>query len=308
MLLFIGCPKPAEEMMVITGEVTSTFTNYAEVSGQVIDLGDGAIQYGHCYAKTSDVSINNSTTNLGNPKTGIFTSRLINLEPGTKYYVKAYLKNNINTAYGEEISFTTLQNTPITDIDGNVYNTVVIGSQTWMKEDLKTTKYKDGTTIPLVTDNAAWSTLTTPGYCWYNNDAATYKNTYGALYNWYTVNTGKLCPSGWHVPTNAEWTTLTTYVGGEEVAGGILKESGTTHWASPNAGATNETGFTALPSGNRSSDYGEFSAIGYYGAWWSSIELSPYAWLREMAWNDSIVDSFASGKRNGLAVRCTSDY
>ena len=136
--------------------------------------------------------------------------------------------------------------TPLTatDIDGNVYHTVTIGTQIWMVENLKTTRYNDGSPIPFVTDSSSWSNLTTPGYCWYNNDT-TNKNTYGALYNWFAVNTGKLAPTGWHVPTDDEWTTLTTYLGGESIAGGKLKETGTTHWRTPNAGATNEIGFTA---------------------------------------------------------------
>src|SRR5674476_633708 len=116
----------------------------------------------------------------------------------------------------------------VTDIEGNVYHTVKIGTQTWMVENLKTTKYKDGTAIPLVTDNKVWINLPTPAYCWYDNDATTYKNTYGALYNWYAVNTGKLAPTGWHIPTDAEWTTLQNYVGGELVAGDKMKA--TTLW------------------------------------------------------------------------------
>ena len=138
----------------------------------------------------------------------------------------------------------------VTDVDGNVYNTVTIGTQCWLQENLKTTKYKDGTSIPLVTDNSAWGSLSTPGYCWYNNDD-TYKNTYGALYNYYTVLTNNLCPSGWHVATEREWSTLVTYLGGASIAGGKLKESGTTHWVTPNTGANNETGFIALPGGRR---------------------------------------------------------
>ncbi|MBI5010148.1 MAG: fibrobacter succinogenes major paralogous domain-containing protein, partial [Bacteroidia bacterium] len=137
----------------------------------------------------------------------------------------------------------------VSDIDGNVYQTVTIGTQVWMKENLKTTKLNDGIALPNVIDNAAWAALTTTGYCWYNNDATTYKSTYGALYNWYAVNTGKLCPIGWHVPSDDEWTLLTTFRGGYSVAGGKLKETGTLHWTSPNTGATNETGFTALPGG-----------------------------------------------------------
>ena len=199
-----------------------------------------------------------------------------------------------------------------TDPDGNTYSTVTIGTQVWMASDLKTTKYRDGTPIPLVTDNTAWSKLSTPGYCWYNNDVAANKDTYGVLYNWYTVNTGKLCPTGWHVPTDAEWTTLTTFLGGETGAGGKLKETGTSHWASPNTAATNTTGFTALPGGCR---YGEptffseatFSYIGYCGGWWSSSDDTQLAYLRYMFYFYSTVNRDFGYKNYGLSVRCLRD-
>src|SRR5664279_5386678 len=132
-----------------------------------------------------------------------------------------------------------LQAQTLQDIDGNVYKNVTIVKQILMAENLKTTKFNDGTSIPLVRENSAWKDMNSPSFCWYNNDATTNKNNYGALYNWYTVNTNKLCPSGWHVPSDAEWTTLRTYLGGDSVAGGKLKETGTTHWKSPNTGATN---------------------------------------------------------------------
>lgn len=112
----------------------------------------------------------------------------------------------------------------VTDIDGNVYNTVEIGTQQWMAENLKVTS-NEGTAIPLVTDGIGWNNLTTPGYCWYNNDNTTYGDVYGALYNWYGVNAGNFCPVGWHVPTDAEWTVLNDYLGGSSVAGGKLKAS-----------------------------------------------------------------------------------
>ena len=164
----------------------------------------------------------------------------------------------------------------VTDIDGNVYHTVTIGTQVWMVENLKTTKYNDGTAIPLVTDVTSWSNLTTPGYCWYNNDATAYKTTYGALYNWFTVNTGKLAPTGWHVPTDGEWTTLTSYLGGENVAGGKMKSTGTIEdgtglWHDPNIGATNESGFSGVPACGRNCD-GRFANIGKDGIWWNASE------------------------------------
>ncbi|MCX6245753.1 MAG: fibrobacter succinogenes major paralogous domain-containing protein [Bacteroidetes bacterium] len=194
----------------------------------------------------------------------------------------------------------------VTDIDGNIYHTDTIGTQVWMVENLKSTKYNDGTAIPLVTDSTAWSNLITPGYCWYNNDAATYKTTYGVLYNWYAVNTGKLCPAGWHIPTDADWTILTHYLV-DSVAGNKLKEKGTIHWASPNTGATNESGFTALPGGYRDGN-AAFGNIGNIGNWWSSSEIdSGSGWYRLLGADLSFAIRGSSYKNTGFSVRCVRD-
>jgi len=193
----------------------------------------------------------------------------------------------------------------ITDKDGNVYTSVTIGTQTWMVENLKTTKYNDGSSIPNVTDGEAWGSLTTPGYCWYDNDI-TNKTPYGALYNWYAVNTGKLCPTGWHVPSDAEWTTLTTFLGGEGVAGGKLKETGTTHWNSPNTGATNETGFTALPGGDRIYNGSLFHDIGELGYWWSATQYMGAGYIY-MYYEDTEFYSYSITQEYGFSVRCLKD-
>ena len=196
----------------------------------------------------------------------------------------------------------------VKDIEGNVYKTVRIGNQTWMAKNLKTTKFNDGTAIELVTDGAAWAALSTPGYCWYNNDAASYKATYGALYNGYTVSSGKLCPIDWHVPSDADWTILTNYLGGESVAGSKLKETGTSFWVSPNTGATNESGYTALPGGLRYHD-GSFHDFGFSGYWWSSTEYSTArAYFRYMDYEYSNVFRFNNLKKIGFSVRCLRDY
>ena len=192
----------------------------------------------------------------------------------------------------------------IADIEGNIYPTVTIGTQTWMAENLKTTAFNDGTEIPLVTNDVVWSGLTTPAYCWYDNDRSAYGETYGALYNWYAVNTGKLCPTGWHVPTDEEWTVLTDYLGGELEAADKLKETGSVHWARLNATATNETGFTALPNGLRFPFEYTFSDIGFLANWWSSDMLEQdarFAWYRELG--DKVRrDGFL--KEIGIGVRC----
>ena len=196
----------------------------------------------------------------------------------------------------------------VTDIDGNTYKTVTIGTQTWMAENLRTTTYNDGTAIVNVTDDDEWSALTTGAYCNYNNTTSTDTiATYGRLYNWHAVNTGKLAPKGWHVPSDAEWTELIDYLGGRSVAGGKLKETGTTHWYRPNDGATNETGFTALPGGSRGSG-GAFGGIGGYGFWWSATEFNAtYAWYRSMNFNTSNVGRNYGSKEVGFSVRCARD-
>jgi uncharacterized protein (TIGR02145 family) len=212
------------------------------------------------------------------------------------------------------IGLTGLEAQTVKDIDGNVYKTVTIGKQVWMKENLKATKYNDGKAIPLVSDDNAWGALTSPAYCWFNNNSAANKNAYGALYNWYTVNTNKLCPGGWHVPSDAEWRTLTTYLGGEGVAGGKLKETGTTHWESPNTGATNESGFTALSSGSRNHagafDISGSNAIFFRSnaCWWSSSGLSDFnAFYRRLYNALSDIYSSLSVKQSGYSVRCLKD-
>jgi uncharacterized protein (TIGR02145 family) len=198
-------------------------------------------------------------------------------------------------------------NNTVTDIDGNVYKTIIAGTQEWMAENLKTTRYNDGTPIPLVTSDTAWSNLKTPGYCWYNNDEVTYKNTYGALYNWHTVNTGKLCPAGWHVPSDDEWKTLTKFLGGGGIAGGKLKEAGLAHWNKPNSGATDEIGFTALPGGCRYG-IGSFYMLHYYGFWWTTSEdASGGAFTRGMDDDETDVSKHTGVKEVGASVRCVRD-
>lgn len=181
-----------------------------------------------------------------------------------------------------------------------------------MAENLKTTKFNDGTSIPLVTDNAAWGNLTSPGYCWYNNDAATYKNTYGALYNWYAVNTGKLAPTGWHVVTLEESDAITALLGGptvgeDKVAGGKMKETGTSHWLSPNTGATNSSGFTGLPGGRRNFN-GGFQDVGKLGYWWQSGDwTSSMAWYMGLGFDCSNIIAGMANNRFGFSVRCLRD-
>ena len=201
----------------------------------------------------------------------------------------------------------------VKDIDGNVYNVVTIGTQVWMTENLKTTRYNDGTEIPLVTEQAAWYHLNAPGYCWYNNDEHANRDVYGALYNWYALNTGKLCPPGWHVPSDEEWAVLTAYLGGKAIAGGKMKTAGTRHWSGPNAGATNASGFTGLPAGFRGQrgfvPGGESGFIpGSITIFWSSTAFDAgTAWTRYLQSDTIVAGRNDGGMYHGFSIRCLKD-
>ena len=203
---------------------------------------------------------------------------------------------------------------PCTDTDGNNYQVVQIGSQLWMAENLKTTKYNDGTVIPNVTDGTEWAALKTPAWCWYNNNIRN-KDLYGALYNWYVVKTGKLCPEGWHVPSDDEWHQMVLFhdpnadlsLAESDIAGGKLKEEGTLHWSSPNTGATNETGFTALPGGNRRYD-GFFSGPRGNGNWRTSSEYDDnQVWYRYIFYYSGYIYRNITNMQAGYSIRCVSD-
>ena len=185
--------------------------------------------------------------------------------------------------------------------------TIQIGTQKWMSKNLDVAFYRNGDPIPQVTDATAWAALTTGAWCYYNNDP-TQGNKYGKLYNWYAVNDPRgLAPQGWHVPSDAEWTTLETTLGGSSVAGGKMKEAGTLNWTSPNTSATNESGFAGLPGGYRGSG-GTFGGIGGSGYWWSSTETNAhYAWTRYLFYSLGDVYRTTSNKVEGFSVRCLRD-
>jgi len=301
-----------------TNNITGITATTATCGGNNIDDGGLPITArGICWSITTEPTVANTHT-IDGTEAGNFTSSLTGLTEWTTYYVRAYATNANGTAYGNEINF--LAYDVLNDYDGNEYHVVKIGVQIWLKENLKTTHYADGTAILLVEDGSAWNAL---GYidkaiC-YNNNSSTNKDIYGVLYTWGAAMNGTAssttnpsgvqgaCLDGWHVPSDAEWTELTDYIGGTSIAGGKLKENGTTHWASPNTGATNETGFTALPGGYRYHD-GTFINLGYSGAWWSSSELSTYdTWIRDMIYNISDIRRVHYDKRSGLSVRCIKD-
>jgi uncharacterized protein (TIGR02145 family) len=312
---------PIAPPSLTTTSVSSIAQTTASSGGNITSEGGVSVTVrGVCWNTSANPTTSNTKTTDGSG-TGAFTSSLTGLAANTTYYVRAYATNSVETTYGTQVSFTTsseAQTGTVTDIDGNVYNTITIDSQVWLKENLKATKYNDGTAIPNITVNTAWAALTTGAYSDYSNTPAN-STTYGRLYNWYAVdnnaatkvasNGGKnVCPTSWHVPSDAEWTTLTTFLGGETVAGGKLKETGTTHWLSPNTGATNETGFTALPGALRDYD-GTYSIIGRDGFWWSSTEYAnTYALFRNLYYSNANVYVSNLYKPFGFSVRCVRDF
>jgi uncharacterized protein (TIGR02145 family) len=235
---------------------------------------------------------------------------LKNLKGGTYHWgvqaIDVAYKGGLFTKSSFTISATGVQDTVI-DIDGNVYQTVTIGTQVWMKENLKTTHYRNGDAIPNIIGAAAWGNLTTGAYCHYNNSTAN-AAIYGNLYNFKAVTDSRnICPSGWHIPTDAEWTVLTEFLGGDSIAGGKLKESGTTHYLSPNIGADNSSGFTALPGGDRVLN-GAFYLIGQCGFFWTATEIDTiYAYARAIAYQVVLVDRGGYNKVAGYSVRCLKD-
>jgi uncharacterized protein (TIGR02145 family) len=203
----------------------------------------------------------------------------------------------------------------VTDIDGNVYPTVVIGSQNWMAANLKTTRFANGDLIPNVIENAAWAQLSTPAWCNHGNNAS-YDAIYGKLYNWYTVDDSRnICPDGWHVPNLDEWNELREFLGGQPVAGGKMKITGHTQdgsgslWTNPNTGATNESGFSALPAGYRWGPDGTFSNLTFFAGWWTSTafdtENAYYRFTTHTS--SSLSGNHTFGKRRGFSVRCVKD-
>ena len=304
---------------VLTAGFTSVTLTAAILGGNITDDGGGTItQRGVCWSKNPNPTVNdNKTTDGGGP--GTFTSEITGLEPGTKYYVCAYAVNGAGTSYGAVSEFTTqtvnanivfnpaLTYGSVADNEGNFYQTIQIDTRVWMAENLRTTKLNDGTPVAYVSGNSAWAALTTAAYCWPDGDPR-YRDVYGALYNWYAVNTGKLCPAGWHMPTDADWSALEAQMGGASVAAGKLKETGTAHWIDPNTGADNNSGFTALPAGGRDVGIGGFYDPGYQGLWWTSTQnTDAEAWNRLINHNNVRVFRNSINKKNGFAVRCVKD-
>jgi uncharacterized protein (TIGR02145 family) len=290
----------------LTTSSVSSIT-YTSVSGGGNISSDGGATVsarGLVYSTSTNPTLSNTVFTIGSG-TGSFSGTLTGLTPNTTYYVRAYATNSVGTAYGSLVSFTTLSS--VTDIDGNTYNTVQIGNQVWMSENLKTSRYRNGGQIPNVTtDNTAWGNLTTGAWSYYNNDVSN-NAIYGKLYNWYTTLGDTLCPTGWGVPTDAEWTTLTNSLGGKSVAGSKMKSKGITYWSSQSAGTDNSSGFSALPGGYRKF-VGSFFGIRSDAFFWSATENGGlFAWYRNLYDNDGTVNRLFNNKTFGASVRCLRD-
>lgn len=329
---FTTIPQPT--IPVLTTTAVSSITRIAAASGGNItsDGGAAVTARGVVWSTSINPTVALSTKTTDGSGTGNFSSNVTNLTANTTYYLRAYATNSIGTAYGNEINFTTASiPTSVTDIENNVYPVVVIGTQVWMKENLRTTKYQDGSTIPLVSDNTQWGNNNnkSPMMCWFNNDKNTYAtNKIGALYNFYVINPAtngnkKVCPTGWHVPTNDEWDVLIGFIdpnfsinpgAGQPqstVAGGKMKSTGNTTqgnglWNSPNTGATNFSGFSGLPGGSRGAS-GNFAWLGINGYWWSSTNNGGGAWLRIIQSDNTNVVKDSYNSEEGLSVRCILD-
>lgn len=302
----------ATAMPTITTTAISIVTQSTAQSGGNITSDGGApvTARGICWSATSSPTTANSKT-LEGTGIGTFASFLTGMAASTTYYLKAYATNSAGTAYGNEIIFTTqpVSANTVTDIDGNVYNTITVGTQVWMAENLKTTHYRNGDAIPTGLSDATWFTTNSGAYAIYGNTSSN-NAVYGKLYNWFAVvDTRNLAPAGWHMPTFSETVTLTSFLGGLSNSGGSLKETGLIHWNSPNTGATNSSGFSGLPGGNRS-NVGVYDFTGFGGYWWTTAEDFPGSVTAEARglFANSIETAQISGNKNyGLSVRCVKD-
>ena len=315
-------PPPPVGLASITTTVPTFLLSTVRTGGNVTSDGGAAVTArGVAYGTAQNPTTANSTTSDGTG-IGAFTSTLTGLTASTRYYVRAYATNSVGTAYGNEVSFTTLSaftcgTSTVSDVDNNTYATVQIGTQCWTRSNLKVSKYRNGDNISNITDQTAWSmqTTITGAWCNYNNDAAN-DALYGKLYNWYAVNDiRRLCPAGWHVPSDAEWTTLIDSLGGASAAGGAMKSTATQPtpggWDTPNTGATNSSGFTGLPGGFRWCGLNGFDKLGDYGIWWSSSVYanlsSNLSWYRGLFYGNANTDRHYNGRCTGYSVRCVRD-
>lgn len=293
--------------VISTKSVDSIDIITANCGGNIISDGGSAItSRGVCWStQTNPTTTDNKT--VDGSGIGNFSSKLTNLAPNTTYYVRAYTTNAIGTQYANETSFTTEDG--VIDYDGNAYHIIKIGNQTWLAENLKVTHYNDGTAIPNITNDNTWMQQTSGSYCWHSN-AITNKKTYGALYNWYAANNVNIAPKGWHVPSDSEWSSLFTYLGGESVAGEKMKESSAL-WNASSTPGTNTSGFNGKPGHARGTNTsGEFLALGTVADWWSATSYASnnsWAWYMAIAYDSKSINHTFGTKYSGMSIRCIKD-
>jgi uncharacterized protein (TIGR02145 family) len=331
-----SCKKIEQEnILAIT---TDNIENFSEgvytFKGTIVCIGNEEInEHGFFWSESINPEIDGILIRLGpRNSTGSFSSTVYDVLPGTTYYVKAFARTSSFSYYGDEQSFTTPDTLvlPIIDIDHNIYYPVKIGDQTWMSDNLKASRYSDGSIIPLVEDRLTWYSfsLYTMAYCWYENYGAI-GSTYGALYTWpaamniysendiQQANVQGVCPDGWHLPSDSEWKQLEMFLGMSQAEvdeeewrgkdeGGKMKLEGIQYWTSPNTGSTNESGFRALPAGWRDGA-GYFRNLGTSVRFWSSSKRGDYAWVRELDYNSSRIYRGTKGLYEGISVRCIKD-
>jgi len=329
-----SCKKVDNKPSVTTDPAFWISRTSTHFKGSYINEGsDTVISYGFCWSIKSQPTYDDHRTGSDYMINGTYGTVLSGLSPATTYYVRAYATTVNGKIYGNQESFTTKPATSlvtfnpaltyqtVSDIDGNIYKTIKIGTQEWMAENLKTSSLNDGTTIPVVTDDDIWDNLKSPGLSWYNNSETDFKNIYGGYYNWYSVSSGKLCPVGWHVSSENDWITLKVFLGmtPEDAAGGYytnnlvankIKETGTLNWVGESKGETNESGFTALPGGSRISSI-TFIGEGESGYWWSSSLINGKTFSHWVVQNETnILRREITSTENGsfgFNVRCVKD-
>ncbi|MDD3077558.1 MAG: FISUMP domain-containing protein [Paludibacter sp.] len=302
----VRCVKDLASTPTIATDTVSEISSDSFVcGGEVISDGGASVtSRGICWSMNSSPTISDSVCMSG---TGIgsFSCNITGLSSQTTYYIRSFATNSEGTAYGNEVIVKTAnEENTVTDIDGNVYHTVTIGTQTWMVENLKTTHYRNGDEIPNVTSTSTWISLTSGAWCTYNNVVEN-AEIYGNLYNWYAVNDSRnIAPEGWHVPTSEEWTILSSYLSTN--VGGKMKQEGTTYWQSPNTNATNSSGFTGLPGGYLYRT-GSFMYINRSGNWWTSTGSGSFANGTALTYSDGNLNRYGDYVVNGFSIRCIKD-